>query len=70
MAKVFSLATYRVLPGKEAEFMTAWESLAATFAALPHAPYWGMLIRSLCREMTPGGYEVIRHVEVREEPKA
>lgn len=104
MAKAFTLATYRVLPGKEVPFVAAWNRLAETFSALPRPPYWGTLIRStrdpglfhsfgpwetaddiaamrtdpaalacfkeiaaLCEEMTPGDYEIVTHVAVREE---
>jgi hypothetical protein len=107
MAKAYTLATYKVFPSKEAEFIAAWNDLAATFSSLPRPPYWGTLIRSttdptlfhsfgpwesasdvaamradakaaaafqtiaaLCREMTPGNYEVVTHVKVREEPAA
>lgn len=107
MTTAYTLATYKVVPGKESEFVAAWNNLAATFSALPKPPYWGTLIRSTtdptifhsfgpwqdasdvaamrndpnasaafqkiaiaCREMTPGNYELITHVRVREEPRA
>jgi hypothetical protein len=100
----YTLATYKVIPGKESEFIAAWNSLAATFSALPKPPYWGTLIRSttdstifhsfgpwedlshvtamrsnpnassafqkiaaICLEMTPGNYELVTHVKVRDE---
>lgn len=46
MAKAYTLATYKVLRDKEAEFLDAWNDLAATFSSLERAPYWGVLIRS------------------------
>ena len=107
MTKAYTLATYRVLPGQEEAFITAWNDLAATLSSLPNPPYWGTLIRSttdrtlfhsfgpwadahdvaamrnnsgagaafqavheLCLEMTPGDYEIVTHVKVREEPSA
>lgn len=105
MSKAYTLATYRVVPGKEDEFVKVWNDLAATFSSLPNPPYWGTLIRStsdptlfhsfgpwgdaddvaamrenssagaafqaiqsLCLEMTPGDYEIVAHVKVRDEP--
>lgn len=46
MAKAYTFATYRVLPGKEAEFIAAWNRLAATLSGLQDPPYWGTLLRS------------------------
>jgi heme-degrading monooxygenase HmoA len=107
MSKAYTLATYRVMPGKEGEFIERWNNLASIFSALPNPPYWGTLIRSmkdktlfhsfgpwedashveamrnnpeagrafqeiheLCTELTPGDYEIITEVKVREEPRA
>ena len=46
MSQHYTLATYRVIPGKEQDFIRTWNDLAVTFAALPHPPHWGALIRS------------------------
>lgn len=46
MAQPYTLATYRVIPGKEDDFIKTWQHLAVTFSALPHPPIWGALIRS------------------------
>jgi quinol monooxygenase YgiN len=104
MTKAYTLATYRVIPGKEDAFIKAWRDLANTFSALTSPPYWGSLIRSqternvfhsfgpwknasdvaamrnnseaaaafqairaLCQDMTPGDYELVVHVKVRDE---
>jgi hypothetical protein len=40
-----------VTPGREAEFITAWRELSATFAKLPAQPLWGTLLVS---EREPG----------------
>lgn len=42
----FTLATYRVKPGSEEDFVDRWRLLADTFSALENPPYWGTLIRS------------------------
>lgn len=42
----FTLATYRVTPGKEDEFIERWQELADTFSSLAKPPFWGTLIRS------------------------
>ncbi len=42
----YTHAEWRVRPGREAEFITAWEALAAIYGRLPHPPLWGTLIRS------------------------
>lgn len=47
MTQSYTLASYRVIPGWEADFIAAWNELAATFSALPRSPYWGTLIRSI-----------------------
>lgn len=99
--QAFTLAVYRVKPGREDEFVAAWDGLAETFSSLPNPPLWGTLIRhltertlfysfgpwrgredvramrespaaaaafrrlhELCDELTPGDYEVVRHVDV------
>ena len=46
MAKAYTLAIYRVAPGKEERFVKAWGALAEIFSSLPSPPYWGTLIRS------------------------
>ena len=50
MAKAYTFGTYRVLPGKEAEFIVAWNRLAATLSSLPNPPYWGTLLRSITEQ--------------------
>jgi quinol monooxygenase YgiN len=97
----YTLAMYRVKPGQEEMFVTAWDDLARTFTKLTQPPLWGTLIRSTserslfysfgpwrsashvqkmrdhpdaaaafariaatCVEMTPGNYEMVRHVDV------
>lgn len=107
MSKPYTLACYRVLPGKEGAFVDVWSKLADTFTELPNPPIWGTLIRSvsdptvfysfgpwkdaahvaemrsnpeagaafrairqLCAEMTPGDYEMIRHVQVNGDEQA
>jgi hypothetical protein len=47
MSQPYTLSTYRVIPGKEDDFIKAWDDLAVTFAALAHPPHWGALIRSV-----------------------
>ena len=42
----FTHAEWRVLPGREEEFIAAWQSLADAFATLPAPPRWGTLLRS------------------------
>ena len=42
----YTHAEWRVRPGREAEFLSAWEALAAIFSHLPHPPLWGTLLRS------------------------
>lgn len=43
----YTLAMYRVRPGREEEFITIWNELAETFVSLPNPPIAGTLIRSL-----------------------
>jgi hypothetical protein len=40
MSKAYTLATYRVSPGKEEAFIKAWNDLAKTFSSLRSPPYW------------------------------
>lgn len=45
---VYTLGVWRVKPGREAEFITAWKELGRTFAQLPQPPSGrGTLIQSL-----------------------
>jgi heme-degrading monooxygenase HmoA len=46
MSKHYRLATYRVIPGKEDDFIKTWNDLALTLGGLRHPPEWGALIRS------------------------
>jgi hypothetical protein len=46
MSQPWTLATYRVVPGREVDFIKTWHDLAVTFSSLPHPPLWGVLIRS------------------------
>lgn len=46
--QVYTLGIWRVRPGKEAEFVTAWQELGQIFANLPRPPIGkGTLIQSL-----------------------
>jgi quinol monooxygenase YgiN len=45
MANSYTLATYRVRPGQQEEFIEAWHKLAKTFSDLNDPPQWGTLIR-------------------------
>ena len=45
-AQPFTLAMYRVKPGAEDDFISAWRELARTFTSLPAPPIWARLIRS------------------------
>ncbi len=97
----YTLAMYRVKPGREDDFVEVWNELADTFVNLPNPPIAGTLIRSLndrslfysfgpwhsathvremrenpkagemfgrlseiCDEISPGDYQVIRHIDV------
>lgn len=42
----YTLAMYRVMPGRQSEFTALWRDLASTFSSLPNPPLWGTLIRS------------------------
>jgi heme-degrading monooxygenase HmoA len=41
----YTLAMYRVKPGKETAFISAWHDLATIFSSLRRPPIWGTLIR-------------------------
>jgi len=43
---IYTHAEWRVLPGREAEFVAAWRALSDTFAALEARPLWGTLLQS------------------------
>lgn len=45
--QAYTLAMYRVKPGREDDFVLSWNKLADTFSSLPHPPLWGTLIRHL-----------------------
>lgn len=45
-SNVYTHAEWLVHPGREDEFITAWNDLASAFAALEHPPLWGSLLRS------------------------
>jgi hypothetical protein len=44
-SRAYTLASYRVKPGLEAAFVSAWHELARTFSSLQRPPMWGTLIR-------------------------
>jgi hypothetical protein len=44
---VYTLAEWRVRPGMETEFVTAWQDLGSVFARLPDPPGTGTLLRSV-----------------------
>lgn len=45
---IYTLSTWRVRPGKEAEFVAAWKELGRVFSQLPHRPTdRGTLVQSL-----------------------
>ena len=46
MSQHYTLATYRVIPGKEEDFIRTWSNRTINLAGLPHPPHWGALIRS------------------------
>ena len=43
---VYTHALWRVRPGNDEAFITAWNDLSGVFSALDHPPIWGTLIRS------------------------
>ena len=49
MSQHYTLATYRVIPGKEQDFIHTWNDLAVTFAA-QNAALW---LRSSCLTTIP-----------------
>jgi heme-degrading monooxygenase HmoA len=58
MSQHYTLATYRVVPGKEDDFVRRWHELAAIFIGLPNPPHWAVLVRStrdptLCHSFGP-----------------
>ena len=74
MTQAYTLATYRVMPGKEDDFVAAWTALAVTFSSLDNPPYWGTLIQST-RDRTLfhsfGPWESAEHVAaMRNSPEA
>jgi len=42
----YTLAMWRVIDGREAEFEAAWHNLANVFSALPNPPVEGTLLQS------------------------
>ena len=74
MSLAYTLTTYRVIPGKEDEFVAAWTALTVTFSSLDNRPYRGTLIQST-RDRTLfhsfGPWESAEHVAVmRSSPQA
>lgn len=48
LERVYTLGVWRVRPGREAEFITAWKDLGRIFAQLPQPPSdRGTLVQSL-----------------------
>ena len=43
----YTLAVWRVQPGRDAEFVEAWKGLGEAFAGLHRRPVWGTLLQSL-----------------------
>jgi heme-degrading monooxygenase HmoA len=44
---VYTLGVWRVVAGKESEFVEAWKELGGRFSNLPHPPGPGILIQSI-----------------------
>lgn len=42
----YTLAMWRVIAGRQADFVAAWKELATVFAALPNPPIEGTLLQS------------------------
>ncbi len=42
----FTHAEWRVIPGRESEFIAAWQDLSVSFSKLPARPLWGTLLAS------------------------
>ncbi len=72
--QAFTLAVYRVKPGREEEFIRVWNGLADTFSSLPDPPLWGTLIRHATERTlfySFGPWESAEHVQsMRESPEA
>ena len=45
--EVYTLGVWRVIAGKESEFVEAWKELGDRFGILPHPPGPGTLIQSV-----------------------
>lgn len=43
----YTHAMWKVQPGKEAEFVAAWQALSEVFSSLDGKPLWGSLLQSL-----------------------
>ena len=43
---IYTHAEWRVIPGRETEFVKAWRQLAEAFASLAGRPLWGSLLQS------------------------
>jgi hypothetical protein len=43
---IYTHAEWRVIPGRESEFVRAWRQLARAFASLAARPLWGTLLQS------------------------
>ncbi len=46
-SEFYTLAMWKVQPGREEEFRAAWSALGDAFARLPNPPKWGTLLQSL-----------------------
>lgn len=63
---VYTHAMWRVEEGKQEAFIAAWTALGDTFAALPHPPRWGTLVRSTADATlfySFGPWSSLEHVE-------
>lgn len=45
--QIYTLGTWRVKDGKQAEFVDAWKTLGGYFRSLPHPPGQGTLLQSV-----------------------
>jgi heme-degrading monooxygenase HmoA len=45
--KYYTHAMWRVQPGREEEFIAAWQELSDAFSSLEKKPQWGSLLQSL-----------------------
>lgn len=43
----YTHAMWKVQPGREAEFVAAWQALSEVFSSLEGKPLWGSLLQSL-----------------------